>query len=78
MESIVIFVFGFHNSSKLRQLRQFWIFDSTVHKVVPDFFCRWKLDFGIRPFPSCFNPPCQSEAKCEATDAKMNFYSPVN
>ena len=27
------------------------------------------------PFPSCLKPLFQSEAKCEAIDTKMSFYS---
>ena len=31
-----------------------------------------------RPFPCCFKPPFQSEAKCEAIDMKMIFDSHAN
>ena len=73
MESIVIFVFGFDHSSKLRQLRQFWIFDSTVPKVTPDFL---SVEIGFRYYAISelpYIPPSQSESKCEATDMKMIF-----
>ena len=31
-----------------------------------------------RPFPRCFKPPFQSEAKCKAIDMKIIFYSHTN
>ena len=31
-----------------------------------------------RPFPRCFKPPFQSEAKCKAMDMKIIFYSRTN
>ena len=35
----------------------------------------WAVRFGNRPYPSCFEPYYESEAKCKAFHVKISFVS---